>query len=82
MIDLTDTKTELDVEQELLNLLDEYSSHVEGVDRATTFEMLLTDNRGVIVRLTNGAEFQLSIVQSRRADNAPDDDEDGDDDDA
>lgn len=39
----------------------------EGLTDAVTFRDagLLTDNAGVVLRLANGAEFQITIVQSR-----------------
>jgi hypothetical protein len=44
----------------------------------STFEDagVLTNNRGLVVRLQNGAEFQVTIVQSQEADGAdePEDD--------
>lgn len=51
------------------------------IDRVATFEdrCLLTRNRGLVIRLDNGAEFQVTIVQSKRADNEPEEEEDEDD---
>ena len=39
----------------------------EGLDDAMSFRDagVLTDNAGVIIRLANGDEFQITIVQSR-----------------
>ena len=47
----------------MLDLLDDS----EGLADAMTFRDagLLTDNAGVVIRLANGAEFQITIVQSR-----------------
>ena len=38
----------------------------EPIERLVTFEeaMLLTSDRGLVVRLTDGAEFHLTIVKS------------------
>lgn len=38
------------------------------VERTTTFDdaMLLTQNKGLIIRLDDGTEFQVTVVQSRR----------------
>ena len=38
-----------------------------GVDSVRTFEDagVLTNNRGLVIRMSDGAEFQLTIVRSR-----------------
>ena len=52
---------------------DDYASgealNIEQVRRVQTFEDLgvLTNNRGVVVTMKDGSEFQLTIVQSRHA---------------
>ena len=40
----------------------------EDMERASTYAstMMLTQNRGLVIRMANGAEFQITIVQSRR----------------
>jgi hypothetical protein len=40
-----------------------------GIKSSMTFDaaMLLTSDTGVVVRMTDGAEYQLAIVQSRKA---------------
>lgn len=45
---------------------------------AQTFQEagVLTYNKGLVVRLEDGSEFQLQIVQSSDADGSDDDDED------
>ena len=50
------------------------------IDRVATFEdrCLLTRNRGLVIRLDNGAEFQVTIVQSKRADNEPEEEDEDD----
>lgn len=41
----------------------------DGVSVCTfAYAMLLTDNEGIVVRLPNGDEFQVSVVQSKFAD--------------
>lgn len=81
--DFTDARTERDMEQELASLLEGFNVMDDdetpvGVARVSTFDDhgILTRNRGLIVRLDNGAEFQLTIVQSRDADD--NDDTEGD----
>ena len=43
--------------------------NIEQVRSVRTFEDVgvLTGNRGVVVTLTDGSEFQLTVVQSRQA---------------
>jgi hypothetical protein len=55
-----DDGTLADIARELVDELDEVRS-------ATTFEraMLLTSDDGIVLRMQNGSEFQLSIVQRR-----------------
>ena len=70
-------------EQMLLDALDSASAELgteTGLNdaRVSTFEDvgMLTRNRGLVVRLQNGAEFQLTIVQSQEAEGADEAEED------
>ncbi len=56
---------------------------IADIDSIITFDDagLLTMNKGLVVRFINGAEFQLTIVQSERGDDYDDEWEDNDDDD-
>jgi hypothetical protein len=56
---------EQNFEQQLLEILSE-ESEME-ISNAQTFENagILTCNRGLVVCLASGAEFQVTIVQSR-----------------
>ena len=56
---------EIDIETMLYELLQDDEAAPE-VRRVQTFEEagLLTGNRGVVVRTTDGSEFQLTIVRS------------------
>ena len=51
----------------LADYLRDMVDDAEGVTDAVTFRDagLLTGNAGVVIRLANGAEFQITIVQSR-----------------
>jgi hypothetical protein len=64
--DVTDTP-EIELEDELRCSLME---GVMPVSEVRSFEEagVLTYNRGVVVRLADGSEFQLTIVRSRQAD--------------
>ena len=71
---------ERDFEQVLHQLLT--GSDVDGDEdlqgaRVSTFEEdgILTHNRGLVVRLQNGAEFQVTIVQSQEAEGGLDEEE-------
>jgi hypothetical protein len=48
---------------------DDTEEVLSKVQRVSTFndEMMLTSNVGVVVRLDDGSEFQVTVVQSRRA---------------
>src|ERR1041384_6802475 len=60
---------EAGLEKLLSELFIEATSHEEGLERArvSTFEEegVLTRDRGIVLRLRDGAEFQISIVRSR-----------------
>ncbi|MCX6915573.1 MAG: hypothetical protein NT167_21445 [Verrucomicrobia bacterium] len=57
---------EIELETMLYELLQDRDEAPE-IARAETFEEagLLTDNRGLVVRTTDGAEFEITIVQRR-----------------
>ncbi|MDP9411164.1 MAG: hypothetical protein M3P70_11810 [Actinomycetota bacterium] len=48
-------------------LADELADDEVAVERVVTFadDGVLTDNRGLVLRLSDGSEFQLTIVRSR-----------------
>ena len=61
---------EEEFEQLLAGLLEEASVEEDGSAsdlRVQTFEEngVLTTNRGVVVRLTDGSEFQVTVLRSR-----------------
>ena len=68
--------TEHDIEATLLEL--EYQTGEDGepiiaqLARATSFEDsgIMTRNRGVVFRMRDGSEFQITIVRSANADPA------------
>jgi hypothetical protein len=47
---------------------DETEKVLAGLARVSTFddEMMLTSNAGLVVRLDDGTEFQVTVVQSKR----------------
>ncbi|MCY2928182.1 MAG: hypothetical protein NTV86_01565 [Planctomycetota bacterium] len=57
---------EIELETMLYELLQDRDEAPE-IARAETFEEagLLTDNRGLVVRTTDGSEFEITIVQRR-----------------
>ncbi len=57
---------EIELETMLYELLQDRDEAPE-IARAESFEEagLLTDNRGLVVRTTDGAEFEITIVQRR-----------------
>jgi len=71
-----DYVSEEDIEQVLIDIMD-YNEDIKGnFDigfedgvSASTFEeeMILTRNRGLVIHLKDGQEFQLTIVKSREA---------------
>jgi len=74
--------TEHDIETTLLEL--EYQTGEDGdsiIDQlksAASFEDhgIMTRNRGVVFRMKDGSEFQITIVQSAQANPALEDDDD------
>lgn len=71
----TEFESEQELEAGLIELLettsglDEDEAGVEGFSdcRTSSFESegVMTMNRGVVLRMANGAEFQITIVRSR-----------------
>ena len=57
---------EIELETMLYELLQDRDEAPE-IARAETFEEagILTDNRGLVVRTTDGSEFEITIVQRR-----------------
>ena len=57
---------EIELETMLYELLQDRDEAPE-IAQAETFEEagLLTDNRGLVVRTTDGSEFEITIVQRR-----------------
>jgi len=57
---------EIELETMLYELLQDRDEAPE-IARAESFEEagLLTDNRGLVVRTTDGSEFEITIVQRR-----------------
>lgn len=53
--------------QEVLEFEDEEIGVESQVKRVSTFESvgLLTNNHGIVVRMKDGSEFQITIVKSR-----------------
>ena len=68
---------DIEMETMLYELLQDKDAAPE-IAKVETFEEtgLLTKDRGVVVRTADGAEYQITIVESRAA---PDSDEDDDD---
>ena len=57
-----------EIEDQEIDLASELDLASGGIPvRVNTFqeEMVLTNNRGLVVELANGSEFQITIVQSR-----------------
>ena len=52
----------------LERVMDNSRGHDRSIDRVDTFRErgVLTSNRGLVVTLGNGQEFQLTIVESTR----------------
>lgn len=68
---LTDARDEIEGEDDDIALADIARDMADGIDGITSVvsyddAALLTSNEGVIVRTRSGAEFQVTIVQSRR----------------
>jgi len=60
-------KTEESVQQLLIDALYSYEDDIDPIE-VDTFEGagVLTMNKGLVLRMGDGTEFQLTIVQSRR----------------
>lgn len=68
---LTDARDEIEGEDDDITLADltrDMADHLDGITSVVSYDdaALLTSNEGVIVRTKGGAEFQITIVQSRR----------------
>jgi len=63
---MTEVFTESEMEQALAVVLSDESDVLSFEDAG-----LLTRNHGLIIRLENGAEFQITIVKSKSADLEP-----------
>lgn len=76
--ELPTTRTETQLQDLLVQILDDATGGEAGT---ATFrqEGILTNNAGVVLTLPNGAEFQLTIVQSARPYGGADEGEEGDD---
>lgn len=66
-----DAREEIEGEGDDISLADiarDMVSETEGLAHATTYEraQLLTSNQGLVLRMDDGSEFQISIVQSRQ----------------
>lgn len=57
-----------DDESALADIARDIAENLDGITKVTSFDdaALLTSNEGLIVRTADGAEFQITIVQSRR----------------
>ena len=64
--------TERDVVEIFMTVLDD-----DEIKKMSTFEDvgMLTTNKGVVLTMLDGAEFQVTVVKSRWADNETDHDE-------
>lgn len=67
---LLDAREEIEGEDDDIELADiarDMVSEAEGLVHADTFDgvQLLTSNKGLVLRMEDGSEFQISIVQSR-----------------
>ena len=65
--------TAKDVQEILMTMLDD-GDNVRRIDSFSEAG-LLTRDKGVVVSMKDGSEFQISIIQSLRADVESDDDE-------
>jgi hypothetical protein len=59
--------SEVDFENELRDFIEQATDMRDDMYSVRSFEeaMILTLNRGLVVTLPNGAEFQVTIVQSK-----------------
>jgi hypothetical protein len=79
----TMVSTAREFEEALLAILEDQNTLEDEdgpeVSSVGTFENegILTRNRGLVVRLRNGAEFQITIVQSQEAEGSEEDQEEG-----
>lgn len=56
-------------EQDMVQTIRDALVEVDGVKSTRTFEDagVLTDDQGLVLRMEDGSEFQITIVQSKRA---------------
>ncbi|CAG0985914.1 hypothetical protein PHYC_02022 [Phycisphaerales bacterium] len=56
---------------DLADIASDIAENAQGFETVTTFEAagLLTRNEGLVLRLADGGEFQVTIVQSRLGEN-------------
>lgn len=64
----TDDDDEFD-EEGVVDLLEDLLENEDGIRRVESFEDvgMLTYNKGVVVQMRNGAEFQITVVRSKNA---------------
>ena len=65
---MSERRLEKKLERLLERVMDNSRGHDHSIDRIETFRErgVLTSNRGLVVTLGNGQEFQLTIVESTR----------------
>lgn len=73
-----DARDEMEGDDDNITLADiarDIAGDFEGIAKATSFDdaALLTRNEGVVLRTADGAEFQITIVQSRPGQGGQDD---------
>ncbi len=58
-----------DDDTELADLMRDIASDTDGIERVLTYAAtdIVTRDAGMVVRMSNGAEYQITIVQSRAA---------------
>jgi hypothetical protein len=56
-----------DDDTELADLMRDIASECDGIEQVVAFDTagILTRDAGLVVRMANGAEYQITIVQSR-----------------
>ena len=64
-----EARNEEEFESELAEALLEYAAQQDKDMIVSTFEVngVLTNNKGLVVQLGNGAEFQVTIIQTMNA---------------
>ena len=73
MLDYIESFSEVTSESKLESVLKDTFEQTEGVNWVSTFDErgLLTRDNGIVLRLENGAEFQITLVKSKSADLEP-----------